>query len=113
MLLRRDGEGLRDLHHLQTGRRQFGAARRTVVQLDDPAHDDAGLLSQRLRRLEIGLRHAVTRDHALANAAAITQQHEEQLALAAHVVEPTAQGNFLPVVSAQVLHAYHLCRHNF
>ena len=103
VLLRRDRIRLRDVDDLDAGDADLDPSGRTLVLLDGADHAQTGLLREFRRCLEVLLADVSLEHHGLDSAGAVPHLEEVQLALAAHVVEPTLDEDVLADVFLQVM----------
>src|SRR6266404_6202003 len=100
-----DGIGSRlghALHDLDVRDIEFIAAGSALIGADFAFDDDAGFLGKSFDGIENFWRDGVLRDYALDDAGAIAKLREEELAAFAEVVEPSADGDGLAFMGADL-----------
>src|SRR6266436_5176720 len=100
-----DGVGSRfghTLHDLDVRDIEFIAAGSALIGADFTFDNDAGFLGESFDGIENFWRDGVLRDYALDDAGAVAKLGEEELAAFAEVVEPSADGDGLAFVSADL-----------
>src|SRR5258706_13386357 len=90
------------LHDLDVRDVEFIAPRSALVGADFALDDDAGFLGESFDSVEDFGGDGVLRDYALDNARAVAKLREQELAAFAEVVEPSANGDRLAFVGADL-----------
>src|SRR5258708_8027731 len=90
------------LHDLDVRHVEFIAAGSALIGADFALDDYAGFLGEAFDGVEDFGRDSVLRDYALDDAGAITKLREKELAAFAEVVEPSANGDRLAFVGADL-----------
>ncbi len=90
------------LHYLHIADVEFVAAGGTLIGTHFAGDDHARFLGKLLDRVEHLRRNRVLRHHALDHAGAVTKDRKQQLAALAQVVEPSADGDGLAIMLADL-----------
>ena len=85
------------LHHFDGRDLKFVAARRALVSVNFSCDDHARFLRQPAQRFK-RRRLILQRHHALNRSGAVAENREKKFPRLAQVVQPPAEGNFLPVI---------------